>query len=96
MLEDFNASTFKELEDKRFQVGLNENASLNLELARIDDLPSSARQERFSLFFTGPLDPFLPQGTYKMEHSQLGSFELFLVPVARDEDGFSYEAAFNR
>jgi hypothetical protein len=30
-----------------------------------------------------------------MEHEQMGEFEIFLVPIARDENGFLYEAVFN-
>ena len=51
--------------------------------------------ERFSVFFSGPRDPFLPQGTYQMSHERMGEFELFLVPVASDDQGFRYEAVFN-
>ena len=41
--------------------------------------------ERFSVFFAGPGDPFLPQKLYSLEHERMGEFELFLVPVAGDE-----------
>lgn len=55
-----------------------------------------ARQERFSLLFHGPHQRFLPQWIYPMQHDQLGTFELFLVPVGQDKDGVFYEAVFNR
>ena len=51
--------------------------------------------ERFSVFFVGPLDRFLAQKVYSFEHEQMGAFDLFLVPVSRDENGFRYEAVFN-
>ena len=51
--------------------------------------------EAFSLFFHGPQAPFLPQGTRRLKHASLGELEIFLVPVARDTDGFQYEAVFN-
>lgn len=51
--------------------------------------------ERFSAFFRGPADRYLAQQTYSIEHEQMGAFELFLVPVSRDESGFRYEAVFN-
>jgi hypothetical protein len=50
----------------------------------------------FSLFFHGPLDRLIQQGIHKLKHPGLGEFEIFLVPVARDKDGFQYEAAFNQ
>jgi hypothetical protein len=51
--------------------------------------------ERFSAFFRGPSDRYLMQKTYSVEHEEMGAFELFLVPVSRDESGFRYEAVFN-
>jgi hypothetical protein len=51
--------------------------------------------ERFSVFFAGSGDFYLPQRVYTLEHDSMGAFELFLVPVARDEKSFRYEAVFN-
>ena len=51
--------------------------------------------ERFSVFFDGPLDSFLPQQNFKMRHEQMGEFDIFLVPISADEKGFRYEAVFN-
>ena len=53
-------------------------------------------QERFSVVFRGPRDKLLQQGTYHLQHTQLGTFDLFLVPVGRDHDGVYYEAVFNQ
>jgi len=30
-----------------------------------------------------------------MKHDSLGEFGVFLVPIARDRDGFIYQALFN-
>src|SRR2546423_2319546 len=51
--------------------------------------------ERFSVFFDGPPDTRLPQEIYQLRHSQMGEFEIFLVPVSGDEKAFRYEAVFN-
>ena len=51
--------------------------------------------ERFSAFFHGPGDRQLPQQIYPLEHDVMGTFDLFLVPIGRDEKGFRYEAVFN-
>jgi hypothetical protein len=51
--------------------------------------------ERFSIFFVGPGDRYLPQKIYSLEHERMGVFELFLVPVGQDQRGFLYEAVFN-
>jgi len=39
---------------------------------------------------------FLDQGVHNLSHDQMGDFELFIVPIKRDEHGFYYEAIFNR
>lgn len=69
---------------------------VGLELIEVSELKKSKRQERFSLVFRGPLAMPMGQGRYEVEHAELGTFELFIVPIARDERGFSYEAVFNR
>jgi hypothetical protein len=51
--------------------------------------------ERFSLFLQGPPEAFLPQNTYTLEHESMGTHELFMVPVARNDLGFRYEIVFN-
>jgi hypothetical protein len=52
-------------------------------------------QEQFSLMFQGPGEIFMPQGMYTLTHRTLGTFDLFLVPIGKDDNGFSYEAVFN-
>ena len=51
-----------------------------------------ARQP-FRLMFTGPA-PLLPQGTYTLAHPELEPLDIFLVAIAGNEDGFTYEAIF--
>jgi hypothetical protein len=51
--------------------------------------------ERFSAFFSGPCEPLLRQAVYTLQHEDMGTFELFLVPIAQDEQGSRYEAVFN-
>ena len=53
------------------------------------------RMERFSLFFDGPADSFLPQHNFQMSHETMGDFDIFLVPIKGDEKRFRYEAVFN-
>jgi hypothetical protein len=51
--------------------------------------------ESFSIFFNGPPNPLLAQQTYSVEHARMGTFDLFIVPIARQPDGYHYEAVFN-
>jgi hypothetical protein len=57
---------------------------------------SSETHEQFSLLFRGPAEPQLAQCTYEIRHNTIGTFELFLVPIAADANHTSYEAVFNR
>lgn len=51
--------------------------------------------ERFSLLFESS-DSLLEQSTYSLHHAELGSNDLFLVPVHGDDHGYQYEAIINR
>jgi len=51
--------------------------------------------ERFSVFFKGSLEFLLPQATYRLAHPQMGEFDLFLVAVGQEADGYRYEAVYN-
>lgn len=72
---------------------------LELELTEVKGYLSKEHEEtgmeRFSAFFRGPGERYLQQKTYSLEHEQMGAFELFLVPVSQDQNGFRYEAVFN-
>ncbi len=48
----------------------------------------------FRLEFAGPTEPLLEQRTYRMQHAEIGTLEIFIVPVARDEKTATYEAVF--
>ena len=48
----------------------------------------------FSIVFLEPAAEVLPQAIYRFDHDELGAFELFVVPIARDADGTRYEAVF--
>jgi hypothetical protein len=48
----------------------------------------------FSVTFLNRTQRVLPQSTYRLLHDELGAFELFIVPIARDAEGVRYEAVF--
>jgi hypothetical protein len=66
-----------------------------LELIEVTEPTVTTSQTYFSLYFLGNKDFLLPQGTYRMNHSQLGETLFFLVPTARDAGGCKYESVFN-
>ena len=54
------------------------------------------RTEPFSLLFVGPRENPIPQATYSIEHAELGTLDIFLVPIGPDASGQPrYEAVFN-
>ena len=77
----------------RFQV---QDTDLKLELIEISELKLYPEQEEFAIVFRGPTNAFLGQGICILSHEQMGQFELFIVPIRQDQDGFYYEAVFNR
>ena len=54
-----------------------------------------AGMERFSAMFMGPREIFLPQQTYRVSHPEMGEFDIFLVALGQDPEGFRYEAVYN-
>lgn len=79
-----------------FKIGLDDSVSLEARLTEVSEQKLSATQERFSIIFRLPHEPFLGQGIRRFQHEQMGEFELFLVPISKDDEGIYYEAVFNR
>ncbi len=96
MFYDLTRDQMAEYVNSAFVVLDAPDGAITIQLIEVTPLRATARQEIFSLMFRGPAGHFLPQHTYTLRHEQLGEFELMLVPVERDEEGFIYEAAFNR
>lgn len=86
---------FRENLNTKFDVMLPTGSKVELAFTAISEHIVSTVQERFSLTFHGPSDTFLPQSTYRFNHPKTGEFEMFIVPIGRDENGFIYEAVFN-
>ena len=80
----------------KFKVQVDENTGVELELAEVSELKLYPRQEEFTIVFRGPSNAFLDQGVRLFTHDHIGDFELFIVPIRQDEQGFYYEAVFNR
>ena len=80
----------------KFRVVLDSPDLVELELVEVTDLKVSDRQEEFTIMFVGAVNQFLGQGIRSLQHGQMGTIDLFLVPIGRDEAGFQYESVFNR
>jgi|SRR5215213_29143 len=87
---------FTQHANTQFQVQVDENTAVPLELTEISEVKLYPHQEQFAILFRGPSDMFLGQGSRYFTHDQMGQFELFIVPTKQDEHGVYYEAVFNR
>jgi hypothetical protein len=88
--EDFAAALNTE-----FVVRLDDR-QVAIELVELTERKTAPGQEYFSVVFRGPVDQFLPQMTYDVTHEKYEPSQLFLVPIGQKEDGFLYQAVFNR
>lgn len=70
---------------------------MKLRLAGVVEERVSGGLQQFSLFFHGPADRVLPQGTYAFSHDALGSLALFIVPViGSNHERIVYQVCFSR
>lgn len=82
-----------------FRVQVNAPKPIDLTLVGVESRPSDSSEEqgmeRFSVFFAGSPEFLLPQSMYRLAHPEMGEFDVFLVAIAQESDGFRYEAVFN-
>ena len=97
MSSNLTEAEFSKHVNTKFRVAVE--PPVELELTEVKGYLSKEHEEtgmeRFSTFFRGPVDGYLMQQTYTIEHEQMGAFQIFLVPVSQDQSGFRYEAVFN-
>ena len=96
MIERLTSKNFFEQLQTTFQAVRPEANPLPLELIEVIDYADNPKLEQFSLVFRGPREPWLEQATLTLEHSVLGSMDLFITPLGFDEAGMKYQAIINR
>lgn len=96
MTEVFTVEMFTGHVGSKFLMHFGDSQTAELELISAADVGSSPRQAQFSLVFQGPQDAPAAQGIFRVDHDELGELDLFLVPIARNNIGISYEAVFNQ
>jgi hypothetical protein len=97
-------TTFKAQVNSRFRVADSPTATVvELELIEAEfagevakDNASEPQYENFSLIFVGAAEDRLTQKTYRFSHDKIGSFDLFIVPIAAERGMIRYQAVFNR
>jgi hypothetical protein len=84
-LDQLTLASFFPLLGTRFRVRYGDASEIELELTEATQLPPAR-----------PQNPDRPSPQNEIEHDQIGQFCLFLVPIGRNQQGFQYQAIFNR
>ena len=99
MAATLTENEFSKHVNTKFRVDLDADNNVDLELTEVKGYVSKHEEqsgmERFSIYFQGPAAPHLSQMAYTFQHPEMGSFEMFLVPIAKNDAGFRYESVFN-
>lgn len=99
MLQELTPASFEAHLNTPFHVHYGGNAPLEILLSevRLNEPHPGPRAQPFSLYFSGPASPILPQRIYKLAHEPMGELDIFLVPVGPHpkKGGMVYEAVFN-
>ena len=100
-LESLTVETFQSRVGETFRIRSRPDTEIPAELIEARPLGESGRATRvskrripFALSFRTSLSPVLPQRIYEVVHGEMGSYEIFLVPVGPDGKGMVYEAIF--
>jgi hypothetical protein len=97
MLDKLTIDDFSGRIGETFAATATGGPSLTLTLREAEALyapPGDQGRTPFSLEFTDPSQEHLPQQTVAIEHPELGSFDLFVVPLGPGPDGMRYQAIF--
>ena len=69
--------------------------ALPLQVIEVTEPQISGEFQSFAVRLKGPLDRQLEQGMIELIEPDGDSDPLFIVPIARERDGYVYEASFN-
>lgn len=96
MLNQLTSADFTPYLHQTFTVRIESVDPIELELGEVTELGIPGAERRpFSLLFLGPVSrTYLLQGTYRLEHNQLGALAIFLVPLGPIGGRMRYEAIF--
>ncbi len=103
MVEDFTLDTFAPRTGQVFHLHIEGAEAQPLVLQSVTPIPVNAwrpedvarHRTPFSLLFLGPPTFVLPQAIYHFDHDDIGTFDMFIVPIGQSAEGVSYEAVFS-
>jgi hypothetical protein len=96
--------TFSQYINTKFRIYTAHLGAVDLELISVRRRAQSSSVKSstaptlncFSVVFRGPRRSALESKTYRVEHDQMGVFDLFIAPVNDHKKQRHYEAVFNR
>lgn len=97
MSDPYVLETYESCVGDPFRLEFADHPPIDLELVVAAPSPwqrGEGGKVAFRLEFSGPPAPLLEQRTYRMHHAELGTVEIFIVPVALDDKAATYEAIF--
>ncbi len=80
-----------------FHIHVESLEPIEAELIEVSALGAPAFDQRppFSIILrTRQKDQYLIQAIYQVKHAEMGTLDLFLVPLGPDKEGMRYEAVF--
>lgn len=87
---------FHEQLNTKFRVFFDEQNATEVELTDVSELRRKPDYEAFSLVFQAPKTINPHQMMYRVEHDTLGTMDLFMAPFAENDNGYAFEALFNK
>jgi hypothetical protein len=101
-LENLTLDSFQPRVGNTFRIRASPEQIIDAELIEVRALVdpgrsptgASSRRVPFALSFRTTRKGALPQRIYAVEHDEMGSCDIFLVPVGPDSVGMVYEAIF--
>ncbi len=99
MLNELTYASFEPYLNQTFTLNLEGEEPVAFELIEVSHLgrePDEAENRRwsFALVFRGPESPVFEQQIFRLDHEEMGTLELFLVPLGPGKTGMQYEAVF--
>jgi hypothetical protein len=95
-LDQLQSADFSPYLNGTFLIRLEGIGPIDLELVSVTEAGPRSRPEArqpFSLHFLGPISSrYLLQHIYSLEHHQMGTLDLFLVPLGPERGRMRYEA----
>jgi Domain of unknown function (DUF6916) len=95
-LSEVTRQAFEPFVEQTFMVSTAEGSfeARLIEVAPMGQTPGPNGRQAFSLVLRGPQADEPRQGIYRVAHGELGTLDLFLVPIGSDAQGTKYEAVF--